>query len=219
MQTLSVALEIKALDETGVFEGYGSVFGVRDLGGDIVERGAFAKTLKERGARGVKMLADHDPTKRVGVWETLAEDEKGLHVRGRLLVAKSIGAEALIDLKAGALDGLSIGYRVRSDAMDGRRRARVLKEVDLLEISLVPFPMNEAARVTAVKAADWDWREVEAALREQGLSRADAVKAVSGFKAYLQRDAGDRSGGHRDDAAAAEIRAITERFRAFSNKI
>jgi len=130
MQRLEFALDVKSLGDDGIFEGYASVFGNRDEGGDIVER----------GAKGVKMLADHDPTKRIGVWEEMAEDDRGLRVRGRLLTEKNIGREAHIDLKAGALDGLSIGYRVKSDAYDGRRRARLLKDLDLLEVSLVSFP-------------------------------------------------------------------------------
>lgn len=212
MQRLDFALEIKGLGDDGTFEGYASVFGNRDGGGDIVEKGAFARTLRERGAKGVKMLADHDPTKRIGVWEEMVEDERGLRVRGRLLTEKAIGKEAHIDLKAGALDGLSIGYRVKSDSYDGRRRARILKEVDLLEVSLVSFPMNDAARVTAVKSLSADEiKELEGTLRDAGLSGTGAKAAVSVFKKWLQRDAAAPDTTPRDEVVAAELAEILRR--------
>jgi HK97 family phage prohead protease len=212
MQRLDFSLDVKALGDDGAFEGYASVFNVRDGGGDIVEPGAFAKSLKERGPRGVKMLADHDPTKRIGVWEHLAEDDRGLHVRGRLLMEKTIGREAYIDLKAGALDGLSIGYRVKADGYDGRRRARMLKEVDLFEVSLVSFPMNEDARVTAVKSLSADEiRELEDSLRDVGFSQAERKRAVSVLKKWLQREVGAPITAPRDEADAADLAEIIRR--------
>jgi HK97 family phage prohead protease len=210
-----IAIEVKSLGEDGIFEGYASVFGNRDEGGDIVERGAFASSLRAKGAKGVKMLADHDLTKRIGVWEEMAEDDRGLRVRGRLLIEKSIGRDAYIDLKAGALDGLSIGYRVKSDAYDGRRRARLLKELDLFEVSLVGFPMNHLARTDLVKSVSdvtaENFREIEAAFRMKGLSRSDAVKAVSGLKEWLQRDAEVPNTTPRDEVVAAELAEILRR--------
>lgn len=213
MQRLDFSLELKAVSDDGTFEGYASVFGNRDGGGDIVEPGAFTKTLRERGPKGIKMLADHDPTKRIGVWEAMSEDAHGLMVKGRLLTEKAIGKEAHIDLKAGALDGMSIGYRVKSDAYDGRRRARLLKEVDLFEISLVPFPMNEAARVTAVKSLTVDEiRELEDALRDEGrLSGAEAKRSLSVFKKWLQREVEEPNTLPRDEAGAAELAELLRR--------
>lgn len=211
MDRLDFAFDLKAVAESGVFEGYASTFGNRDQGGDIMEPGAFTKSLKARGARGVKMLADHDPTKRIGVWMEMEEDRKGLFVKGQLLIEKSIGSDAHIDLKSGALSGLSIGGRAVLTSQDGAKRARLIKEWDLYEVSLVTFPMNEKATVTAVKdlsdMSSEDWREIEASLRTKGLSRADAVKAVSGFKDYFRRDGGTPDTAPRDegDAALAQI--------------
>ena len=192
MDKLAFALDLKGVEDDGSFEGYASTFGERDLGGDIVMPGAFKSTLKTRGARGIKMLADHDPTKRIGIWSEVAEDEKGLYVKGRLLTEKQIARDMHIDLKSQAIDGLSIGFRSKSDSYDGRRRARLLKEVDLLEISLVTFPMNEGARVTSVKAAEEikTIREFEDFLRDVGgFSNAQAKAIASqGFKGSEPRD-------------------------------
>jgi HK97 family phage prohead protease len=195
MDRLDFALEIKGVNDAGLFEGYASTFGERDLGGDIVVAGAMTKSIKARGAKGVRMFADHDSRKRIGVWTDLSEDEKGLYVKGRLLLEKQDGKDAYVDLKEGALDGMSIGFRTKADSYDGRRKARMLKEIDLMEISLVSFPMNESARVTAVKSANIKTiREFEDFLRDVGGYSHAAAKAIaaSGFKASDPRDEDER---------------------------
>nr|WP_279347279.1 HK97 family phage prohead protease [Govania unica] len=137
----------------GAFAGYASVFGTLDRGHDIVARGAFRRSLSERGASGVKLLWQHDPNQPVGVIDSLAEDNHGLYMRGRLLLDVARAREALSLMRNRVLDGLSIGYRcVRSD-VEPKSGARVLYDVDLWEISLVTFPMQETARITAYKAA------------------------------------------------------------------
>ena len=208
MDRLDFALEVKGVTDAGLFEGYASTFGERDLGGDIVVAGAMTKSIKARGAKGVRMFADHDSRKRIGVWTDLIEDEKGLYVKGRLLLEKQDGKDAYIDLKEGALDGMSIGFRTKSDSYDGRRKARMLKEIDLLEISLVSFPMNENARVTGVKSADQikTIREFEDFLRDVGGYSNAAAKAIaaSGFKAAEPRDEDEAS------AIAALLRRNTQ---------
>ena len=211
MRTLSFPLEIKALDEDGTLEGYGSVFGVKDLGGDIVEPGAFRATLKRRGAKGVRMLADHDPTKRIGVWDDMAEDETGLRVRGRLLLEKQIARDAYVDLKAGAVEGLSIGYQIpaKGAAYDGRSRARRIKELDLLEISLVTFPMNTAATVTAVKSADdMTIREFEEGLASGTLPPLGAKAAKRLLAGGFQSLNAERDASEGDDVLAALTRRL-----------
>lgn len=194
MDRLDFALEVKGLTDAGLFEGYASTFGERDLGGDIVVAGAFAKSLKASGAKGVKMFADHDSRRRIGVWTDIAEDEKGLFVKGRLLLEKQDGKDAYIDLKEGVIDAMSIGYRTIDHSYDGRRKARMLKEVKLMEISLLPFGMNENARVTGVKSLEIKTiREFEDFLRDVGGYSHAAAKAIaaSGFKAADPRDEDD----------------------------
>ncbi len=131
-----------------VIEGYASLFGDEDRGGDVVEKGAYAASLRRLADEGrhVKMLWQHDPAQPIGVWDEVREDDKGLYVKGRLLENVSRAREAAALLAANAIDGLSIGYRtVRSVKNDKGRR--LLKELELWEVSLVTFPMLTSARV------------------------------------------------------------------------
>jgi HK97 family phage prohead protease len=129
-------------------KGYASLFGAADQGGDVVQRGAYSKSLsalKSRG-RSVKMLWQHDPKRPIGVWEEVREDKHGLFVKGRILTDIQAGREAIALIEAGAIDGLSIGYRtVRSEK--GAKGGRRLHELELWEVSLVTFPMLPEARV------------------------------------------------------------------------
>lgn len=130
--------------------GYASLFGSCDQGGDIVEKGAYAASLKRLDATGrrVRMLWQHNPAEPIGIWDEVREDARGLFVKGRLLrdVARAREAAALIE--AGAIDGLSIGYRTLRATKDGQGR-RLLSEVELWEVSLVTFPMLAEARISA----------------------------------------------------------------------
>lgn len=137
----------------GAFEGYASVFGREDLGRDLVMPGAFRRAIAARGAAGIRMLWHHDPREPIGVWTALEENAHGLLARGRLVLEVGRGREALALIQAGAVDGLSIGFKPVRSRTDSRTGVRRLIELDLWEISLVTFPMNEAARVTAAKQA------------------------------------------------------------------
>ena len=125
-------------------QGYASLWGVADLNGDVVAKGAFADSLKRTGADGVRMLHQHESRAVVGVWDEIVEDDRGLFVRGRIAdwSAEARYAQALS--RAGALDGLSIGFRAAKARRDGR--LRVLSGVELWEVSLVTFPMLPGAR-------------------------------------------------------------------------
>ena len=133
-----------------VIEGYASLFGACDQGGDGVRKGAYAASLKSIAAEGrsVKMLWQHDPAHPIGVWDEVREDAKGLWVRGRLLPEVAKGREAAELIAAGAIDGLSIGYRTVKAAKNDKGQ-RVLQELELWEVSLVTFPMLPEARVGA----------------------------------------------------------------------
>ncbi|MCF6273689.1 MAG: HK97 family phage prohead protease [Rhodobacteraceae bacterium] len=150
---IGLAYETKfcALEETAlngaVISGYASLFGASDQGGDVVQPGAYKASLARLNARGgkVKMLWQHDATQPIGVWDEIVEDTKGLRVSGRLLTEVQAGFEAQVLLEAGAIDGLSIGYRTRRSEKAGN--GRLLHEIELWEVSLVTFPMLQEARV------------------------------------------------------------------------
>jgi hypothetical protein len=187
---LTCDLEFKFDDETGRIDGYGSVFGLLDRGGDIVLAGAFKASLKALKGGGVPMLWQHDPSIVIGVWDTFTEDEKGLKISGRLVmdVPQAVIARALI--KAKALKGLSIGYKTQDYDIDRTTGARRLKKVDLWEVSLVTFPMLPEAQIFGVKS--FDPRALEQLLRSEcNMSSAAAVKAVAIVKQHL-RDGGDQ---------------------------
>jgi uncharacterized protein len=198
-----ISLEVKEVSEDGTIEGYGSVFGVKDAYGDIVEPGAFSASMAT--GRKVKMLWQHRADEPVGVWDEMREDGKGLYMKGRLAMSVP-RAKAIYDLlKMGALDGLSIGYRTMDK--EDKAGSRHLKSVELHEVSFVTFPANEAATVTGVKSITA--REVERDLREAGYSRSQAkaiaLKGVSGL-----READEEA---RTDALAAALRAFSETAR------
>lgn len=218
LKHIPVSFDAKAVKDDGSFEGYASTFGNVDQGYDVVMPGAFTQTLKERPANQIKMLWQHDPAQPIGVWTNAMEDEKGLFVTGKLLTDLQRGAEAQTLMKAGVIDSMSIGYKTLEADYD-KSGIRQLKSLGLYEVSMVTFPMNEQATVTAMK--EFDPREMEANLREAGLSRSDAVKAVAIFRKSL-RDAGESAIERPRDAgvtaqeaewAAAQMRRLTEVFR------
>lgn len=206
--------------KTGEFSGYGAVFGNTDSYGDVIVAGAFKSTLrawrKEKKLppmlvqHGGWMMSDMDAIP-IGVWTEMEEDDHGLKVKGRLIALDTDRGKTIYGaMKEGALDGMSIGYRAKRFTIGTKpdEPRRKLEEIDLIEVSVVTFPANGKARVGAVKSArdltKEDFRDMEATLRTKGLSRTDAVKAVSGFREWLQRDAGAPGSDPRDEDAAAE---------------
>lgn len=169
--------EVKESDGAMTIEGYGSTFGNTDQGGDIVVRGAFVKSLTTRKP---KMLWQHDTRKVIGVWNEANEDTKGLYLKGSF-VKTQLGLESYELAKAGAIDTMSIGYSVVESEYDAK--TRMIKEANLFEVSLVTFPMNEQAKIIAVKSLPQTVREFEGFLRDAGFNREDATAIASrGFK-------------------------------------
>jgi HK97 family phage prohead protease len=152
-------LDLKRIEPDGTFSGYASLFNEEDMGRDIVLPGAFRDSLGQRGAAGIRMLYQHKPDEPIGVWESLREDSRGLFARGRLMLAVARAREVLALMRAGALDGLSIGFRAVTGKRDARTGIRRLARIDLWEISIVTFPLLPEARVAQVKS-DTDRRLV-----------------------------------------------------------
>lgn len=211
MKYLNRPIEIKAVNEDGLFSGYASVFEEIDSYRDIVKRGAFEKTLAESESKGraVPILWQHDAAKPIGVYTELKEDEHGLYVEGQLNMDVQQAREALSLLRQKALSGISIGYnsvRYDTDVKSGVRR---LYELKLYEASLVTFPACDGARVTDVKTILADGQlpslpEFEDFLCEAGFSRSQA-KAIAGngLTKLIRREVGSE-----DDDAISKALAI-----------
>jgi len=189
MQTKSLDLELKAEGDEGEFTGYGSVFDQIDSQGDRVLKGAFTQSL---AARMPKMLWQHNMADPIGRWIEAREDSKGLYLRGKITVGTSRGKDAYALIKDGAMNGLSIGYRVASGGAAREGNVRVLKAIDLYEVSLVTMPALDVATLESVKS-DMTIRQFEQLMEDIGFSHAAAKKiSVCGFKGYQDflRDAG-----------------------------
>lgn len=194
--------EVKAVEDDGVFSGYGSVFGNVDSYKEIVAPGAFAESLAQWKTSGrlPPVLWQHRSGEPIGPFVEMFEDEHGLFAKGHLLVGDVQRAkEARALMKAKAVNGLSIGFVTREDSYDRVSGIRTLKKVDLWEISVVTFPANPAAQIGSVKSAIdgiQTLREAEDFLRDVGrLSQSQAAAFISRFKSLSgQRDSDDELG-------------------------
>ena len=217
-KTKDFALHVKDVSEEGTFEGYGSIFNNVDSYGEKVAPGAFAESLARHQREGTKplMLWQHDSYEPIGIWENLVEDGKGLKGTGRLVMETARGKETHALLKAGAIRGLSIGYRELEAEPDGNNR--ILKKLDLMEISVVSFPANRRANVTAVKSERMEEfarrlrdgdpmpiKEFEDILREAGVPKSMAVAIAShGYAKAIRSE----SEGEKADTQAQFLRAL-----------
>lgn len=181
--------EVKAIEQDGTFEGFGSVFGNVDSYKEVVAPGAFTETLAAWKALGrlPPVLWQHRSGEPIGPYLEMEEKPVGLWVKGQLLVddvQKAKEAHAL--MKAKAVNGLSIGFVTREDSYDRVTGIRTLKKVDLWEVSVVTFPANPAAQISSVKSAIdavQTLSEAEDFLRDVGrLSKAQATAFISRIK-------------------------------------
>lgn len=195
--------EFKFDGDAGTFTGYASVFNGTDSYGDTIAPGAYSKTLANRD-RPVQMRWNHyGPV--VGKWLSMEEDDRGLLVRGSLTPGHSVASDVLASLRHGSVDGLSIGFYARDFNEDDEGR-RVLKEIDLVEISIVEEPADNAARIDAVKSAT-KYSEIEKVLRDAGFSGATATVLVSQVKSIV------RSESECKKPKSAEIAGVIQRFK------
>jgi HK97 family phage prohead protease len=206
-----VDISIEGVENDGTFEGYASLFDRVDMSRDIVERGAFANAIAQRGAGGVRMLFQHDPALPIGVWTSIVEDDYGLKVRGRLSTGSDKAREVRALIRDGALDGLSIGFKVVRARNDPRTGIRHILQADLWEISVVTFPMQTGARISLKGGELPATREFERWLtRDAGLTRKEARHVLAHGFASLRRE--------RDAAPTAKM-ALAEAIRRATHKI
>lgn len=218
-------IDMKADGAAGQFTGYGAIFGNIDSYGEKIQRGAFAETLttwKKRG-KWPKMLLQHggmgvtsDDMLPVGQWTSMSEDSKGLKVQGHLFALNTERGQYIYEgLKSGELDSLSIGFQTidsEMETIDGRA-IKILTNINLWEVSIVTFPANDKATISSVK--HWtpeELRDLEAKLRDGGLSQRDAVIAIAILKKWRQRDAGVPISTPRDEGVP-EADDLIERLR------
>jgi uncharacterized protein len=162
MDHLDFEVRFGAVSDTGEFSGYAAVWGQRNGHNEIVRKGAFQRSLDAHRSANTKpiMLWSHLPSEIIGVWDEVREDDVGLHVRGRLLTATTSGRDAYERVKAGAANGLSIGFRVMPGGETRQSGTRILTNVHLGEISIVGIPSAGSARITSVRSSG---RSVEGA--------------------------------------------------------
>lgn len=195
--------ELKAVEKTGEFAGYLSVFNVVDAYRDIVVPGAFAETLAEWNTKGrlPPVLWQHRSGEPIGPFTKMHEDKKGLYVEGRLLVDDLQRAkEAHVLMEHKVVSGMSIGFETIGEEWDKDTRTRKLTKVKLWEGSIVTFPANEHAQVEAVKSALGggglpDVRTFEAFLREAGFSKTQSAAIANRGLAYLLRSESEGTAG------------------------
>jgi len=222
---LTVALEIKSLSNRE-FEGYGSVFGNVDLGGDIVMPGAFQKSLDmhRKGNTLPQMFWMHQPDKVPGKWLDMSEDSHGLYVKG-MMAPTPLGDEIHTLLQMKAVRGLSIGY-MPDDYMIDKAGNRLLKAVELWEVSPVSLAMNPLAQVAHVKSrlsATGEYvptpREFERHLRSGGCSQRTAKILMSkmfdsAFETNAMSGSRTRDVEQADDDVTRAAKALADRFLA-----
>ena len=179
---LDLECDYKGLDtdDDGSFEGYASVFGNKDLGNDVIKKGAFADSIKYKKPKQIKLLYQHKTDEPIGVIDSLEEDSRGLKIKGRLAMGTQKGREVFELMKMGALDSMSIGYRLSPDdyKYNDKQKKRTITNLDLMEISMVTFPMNPKAKITKVKLAEMDVRELEKYLCDIGMTNSVAEQSA-----------------------------------------
>ena len=185
---LDFQCEYKAsTDNSGSFTGYASVFNVVDYGNDIVMPGAFTKFISEQKATGrpVPLWREHDKNRIIGVVKHMAEDSKGLHIEGQLTLGVRDADESYLLMKAGALSGISYGYKTINPRRNTKGQ-RELHEIHMYEITVCGRPMLDISRVDHVKSISElvTVRDCEAYLRDElGLNNAQSKSLITRIKA------------------------------------
>lgn len=182
METKSFKFESKVDLEKNTFEGYAAAFGNIDSHDDIIEQGAFSKTLRESISR-IKVLWQHDPMSPIGLPIQMSEDTKGLHVKAKISET-SLGKDALILMKDGVINELSIGYNAIKHLMDEDTGIRHLKELKLMEFSPVTWASNDMATITSAKQLNNMLNGIND-LQGKGINTKQINEAIKALKALL----------------------------------
>lgn len=215
MNHFDVQFEVKDMTDSGSFAGFGSVYGNVDEGGDIMLANSFSASLADWQGKGrmPALLWQHNQREPIGAYQKMTEMPQGLYVEGALALKTQRGLEAYELLKMKAISGLSIGYSPTDSDFNAKTGICTIKTATLYEVSLVTFPMNDQARVSAVKTITEisDLTSAESYLRDAGgLSRREAKAFISTLKNLTQRDAGPGD----DSEELKAIAALLEKRKA-----
>jgi len=159
--------------------GYASTFNNKDFTNDVIERGAFAKTLKGKSGKNIKILWQHDAHKPIGRIIKAVEDEKGLFIKAVMPKEHSLVKDVVALIKADIINRMSIGFQVE-DSDISRSGVRTLKEINLFEVSFVTFPANEKAEITDIKSVI-GFKDLPLADSTYPWDRVEALKRVRKF--------------------------------------
>ena len=199
----SLSFELKSMQEDEeyfTFDGYASTFGNVDFGDDAIMKGAFLSSLTKNSS--VPILWQHQMSEPIGKSIELYEDDKGLYIKGKLPKKDTLVSGRIIpQMKVGSIREMSIGFFTRDSEMD--KGIRLIKEIDLYEVSLVTKAMNPQAIVSGFKSME-SIRDIEQSLKDMGLSNSEAKTLISKVKEFSsQRDAEEKS--HRDDEIKQKV--------------
>lgn len=208
--------ELKFNDDEWKIEGYASVFNSVDKVGDTILPGAFKKSLES--GREIKMYYEHLRFLKPGKWDVFAEDEKGLSVSGHLTRDHSLAKDVRAELRHKTLGGMSIGFTIpKGGAEEKDDGGRIIKSVDLIEVSLTGNPAEPKATIDSFKSeleTIQTIRDMEAFLRESGAySRSMATALVGHVKALCQSESEQETAAkQRELQAAMKLKAVYDKY-------
>jgi uncharacterized protein len=213
------SFEVKQENDKKTVEGYITTFGNKDVVDDIISKGAFGKSFKTNK---VKFLYQHDWKEVIGIFEELKEDDYGIYAKA-VFANTPRGQEAYELLKMGALDSFSIGFRINKFKYE-QDGSRVIEKASLMEASLVTFPANEMAQVTAVKGLSEDGRiekrDFEEMLKHFGFSQKEACIIVSKSYADLESHWDNGCGAEeKDNQSDFDLKQIVSLMDNFLNEL
>ncbi|MCH7421468.1 HK97 family phage prohead protease [Shewanella sp. MM_2022_3] len=199
MQYREYELDIKSIDELGFIVCYANTFNYVDKANDETIQGAFKQTIADHTAKGTmpKMLFNHNRDEPIGKWLSMEEDAYGLKMTGQLILEVQRAREIYALLKAGAINGFSIGYKVKKQVFDRVTKVTKLIELELGEVSIVPFPCNDQSVLTSIKSTFESGEIPRPSIIEKelvnhfGLSKAQALAFMAAGYKGLNTDTPD----------------------------
>ena len=211
----TVSFDVKEVNEDDdyfKFEGYASTFGNVDLGGDLIQKGAFTKSITEN--QSLPILSQHDMDNKIGDSIEMYEDDNGLFIKAILpksdtFVSGRVVPQMKSSMKAGRQPEMSIGYYVKD--FEYIKDIRVLKEIGLFEVSIVTKAMNPNAKVSALFKSCKSLGDIEGLLKDHGLSNNESKALIAKVKEFssCQREADQQDNNNQREADVKNTNEVT----------